>query len=65
MSLVDMSDALPGLKRKQGVTSWKVFDRQMNELATPDQQTSGSNSKPISETCWPSGKEADMNMERW
>ena len=65
MSLVDVSDALPGLKRNQGITSWKVFDRQMNEINSSDEQASGTNSKPIADTCWPNGKEAEFHMERW
>lgn len=67
MSLIDMSDALPNLQRRQGLTTWKVFDRDMNEISSADKQKASSSGKgkPIAETCWPNGKEAEMHTERW
>lgn len=37
----------------------------MNEIQSSDQQASGTNSKPIADTCWPNGREAEFHMERW
>jgi hypothetical protein len=66
MSLIDVSDALPGLKRKPGLTSWKVLDRECNEVASVDEQyTDNLKAKPIVGTCWPNGRESELHLERW
>uniref|UniRef100_A0A915AC98 tRNA (cytosine(34)-C(5))-methyltransferase n=1 Tax=Parascaris univalens TaxID=6257 RepID=A0A915AC98_PARUN len=37
IELVDVSDRLPQLKRSPGVSSWKVFDKDMTEYKSPDE----------------------------
>jgi len=37
VALVDCSKELPGLERRPGMTTWKVFSRDMEEFKTPDE----------------------------
>ncbi|CEO97740.1 unnamed protein product (mitochondrion) [Plasmodiophora brassicae] len=36
LSLVDVSSRLPGLSRRPGLSTWTVFDRDMNRVETPN-----------------------------
>ena len=66
LSLVDVSDQLPKLKRNPGMTSWKVLDRECQELHQSDEpQTWGDKKKAMPATMWPNGKETERHLERW
>lgn len=69
MSLVDVAEKLPTLKRRQGLTSWRVFDKHMNEVEAYSAAEHGSKTKgklngPL-ETCWPNGREKDLELHKW
>lgn len=67
MSLIDVSERLPGLKRRPGMTTWKVYDKDMVELSDrPDAESGGKKqSKGPAITCWPMGNEKEKNLDRW
>ena len=52
------------------MTTWKVYDKQMNELPdrgdwkASDAPSRGKKEKPPAATCWPNGKEAEFGLER-
>lgn len=67
MSLIDVADKLPTLERRAGLTTWKVFDKQAQELASVDDivKTDDKRTKGPNATCWPNGKEKENNLDRW
>lgn len=66
VEIVDVSDKLPGLKRIPGMTSWKVFDKQMEEYATFDEVPKNFKRKYVKETVFaPKPEEvAQYNLDR-
>lgn len=49
VSLVDVSNELPGLKRRSGVSSWKVFAKDMTEKFEPEDHIHASAFPPSEE----------------
>lgn len=67
MSLVDVSDRLPELKRRPGMTTWKVMNRNLGknvEVKSYDDLEDDPNKARYSVTLWPDGKEKDKGLER-
>ncbi|CAD6578685.1 MAG: hypothetical protein CYPHOPRED_000654 [Cyphobasidiales sp. Tagirdzhanova-0007] len=68
VSLVDVFDKLATLKRRQGLLSWKVYDKEMNELNICENIDTksgiGKKAKRPAHTCWPSGMEREHHLER-
>lgn len=65
MTIVDVSDRLPGLERRPGMTNWKVMRKDASaaieaatDVADDDRQ------KKFPKTMWPDGKEASRHLER-
>lgn len=67
MSLVDVSDKLPELKRRKGLTTWKVYDKTMTPLDAYEEPAEGvfKKNKGPAKTCWPHGNEEELGLERW
>ena len=66
MSLAETKDLLPNLQRRPAMTTWKVLDKDNNEIAPPvgDEPAFYAPHKRASSTLWPSGREAEFNMHR-
>lgn len=69
MSLVDVSSSIPDLKRAPGLTTWKVLDQKNQEIAAPEGSQkvywNDDRKKPMADSMWPNGKEAERHLERW
>ena len=61
LELVDMSSALPGLKRRPGMTTWPVVDKKMMVHTTPSPEHG------VPETLFPPSPDVvkSMHLERW
>ncbi|EGG07725.1 uncharacterized protein MELLADRAFT_85533 [Melampsora larici-populina 98AG31] len=67
MTLVDVSDKLPELKRRPGMTTWKVMNRTLgknDEVKSYDDLEGDENKARYSATLWPDGKEQAKGLER-
>ncbi|KAH9816065.1 S-adenosyl-L-methionine-dependent methyltransferase [Melampsora americana] len=67
MSLVDVSDRLPELKRRPGMTTWKVMNRNLGqniEVKSLDDLADDPNQSRYSSTLWPDGKEKVKGLQR-
>lgn len=67
MSLLDVSERLPGLVRRPGMTSWKVFRRQVAESVEvksyADLEENSEKAK-YPTTLWPDGHESTRGLDR-
>ncbi|GMT37783.1 hypothetical protein PFISCL1PPCAC_29080, partial [Pristionchus fissidentatus] len=66
LRLVDAHPRLPGLKASRGVSTWKVFDREMAEYATfADVPKEGPLVRALTESMWPPTEEEakEMNLQ--
>lgn len=74
MSVVDVSDMLPELVRRPGMTEWSVIDNTLSPAPHPDDAEATvkfeeafpdkRQRKVWSPTLWPNGKEAERGLER-
>ncbi|KAK4686597.1 hypothetical protein P7C73_g3530, partial [Tremellales sp. Uapishka_1] len=77
--LVDVSDRLPNLKRREGMTTWKVAtqpesaDRKMRfyesfkdyrEAVDNNEEREKDKSKGLASTCWPDEKNSELGLEK-
>jgi len=65
LQLVDVSKMLPGLKRRNGITSWRVMDKDLNWYSSHDELPEMLKQK-IPSTCFPPDEQLlrDLNIER-
>lgn len=72
MSLIEATDQLPGLQRRRGLTTWKVYDKRMQMYATradyegprEPRNKGEKQEKPVADSCWPSGNEAELGLDK-
>lgn len=74
MSIIDVSDKLPELIRRPGLTTWPVIDNTLSPAPHPDdaeatarfaeEHTEKRHRKVWSRTLWPNGKEKERGLER-
>lgn len=79
-TLLDVSDQLPELKRRPGITSWKVatqpesagremifhesYESYRGEVDSGNEREKDK-SKGIGSTAWPPANAADLRLKRW
>lgn len=73
MSIVDVSDKLPELVRRPGLTTWPVIDNTLSPAPHPDDAEATEkfaeanpdkrHRKVWSRTLWPNGKEKERGLE--
>lgn len=61
LRLVDTHPLLPKLRGLRGVSTWKVFDRDMNHYGTPSEVPELSR-RMICESCFPPSEEEATSM---
>lgn len=60
-----MSDQLPLLKRKSGLTTWKVMNKDEEVAKGTESWELDGKKKKCPPTLWPSGDEDAKNLTRW
>lgn len=66
MKIKDVSDCLPNLVRRPGLTSWKVTTRDPNSIrsvSSPSDLPELPANKKYPPTLWPSGKESELGLQ--
>jgi len=66
LELIDVSDELPALQRKPGMTDWKMMDREGNWLPDSYEAISADHKKNFKASMWPptADEVATMNLHR-
>lgn len=71
MSLIEVSDLLPKLIRRPGLTTWKVFDNTNTPAPHPTHNPEGEEvhdrkgqKKVWAPSLWPNGKEKERGLEK-
>jgi len=65
LELVDVSDKLPGLKRRPGISTWKVFDKSLQEFTSIESLPDHLKKVIVSSMFPPTEEEAkEMHLER-
>lgn len=66
-SIVDVADLLPNLKRRPGLTTWKVAARGYGKEPGLDWQpeVAEDNKKDLVHTLWPPKNATELGLEKW
>lgn len=64
LELVDVSHELPELKRRPGLSDWKVFTRDGKMVDTHEDLPTDATGK-FYPSMWPPKNAADLHLERW
>jgi len=76
-TLVDVSDHLPALKRRKGMTHWKVATQSQKGLVFHDsfkeyraavergEEREKDKTKGLGKGCWPPANAVELGLERW
>lgn len=65
-SIVDVADLLPNLKRRPGLTTWKVAARGGKDKPLSWQgDVAEGNAKDLAETLWPPSNATELGLEKW
>ena len=64
LELIDVSHELPELKRKPGLSDWKVFTRDGQIVNSFEELPEGTPGKFIP-SMWPPKNAGDLHLERW
>jgi 16S rRNA C967 or C1407 C5-methylase (RsmB/RsmF family) len=64
IELVDVSNELPQLKRRPGLSDWKVFTRSGQSVATMEDLPSDAKGR-FYPSMWPPKNASELHLERW